>query len=121
MTVEKKRDYITEGEKAYQDWRDNLLADPESRRIYEEEAAKMDLWLQLVDARQAAGLTQTEMAKRMGVSQSQVARIEKRGYYAYTLNTLRRYVNALGQAFSLEVKVRQRATERRPGQAAVSR
>jgi len=40
------------------------------------------------------------------VSQAQVARIEKRGYDAYTLNTLRRYVQALGEEFSLEVSVR---------------
>jgi len=36
----------------------------------------------------------------------QVARIEKRGYESYTLNTLRRYVDALGGEFSLVVRVR---------------
>jgi transcriptional regulator with XRE-family HTH domain len=39
-----------------------------------------ELWLQLVEARQAAGITQAELAKRLGVSQAQVARIEKCGY-----------------------------------------
>lgn len=106
MTVEEKRDYIVEGERAYQDWRDRFLSDPENLRIYEEEAAKQDLWLQLVEARQAAGLTQAELAGRLGVSQAQVARMEKRGYDAYTLNSLRRYVKALGDQFSLEVRVR---------------
>jgi len=99
------RNYIAEGQRAYEEWRDNFLADPENRRIYEEEAAKKDLWLQLVEARQAAGLTQAEVAKRLGVTQSQVARIEKRGYDAYTLTTLRNYVKALGESFALEVKV----------------
>lgn len=33
-----------------------------------------ELWLQLVDARQEARLTQAEVAKRLGVSQAQVAR-----------------------------------------------
>jgi HTH-type transcriptional regulator/antitoxin HipB len=107
MTVAEKRDDVTEGERAYQDWRDRFLANPENRRIYEEEAAKQDLWLQLVEARQAAGLTQAELARRLGVSQAQVARMEKRGYDAYTLNSLRRYVTALGDQFSLEVRVRQ--------------
>ena len=50
-------------------------------------------------------LHQAELAKRLGVSQAQVARIEKRGYDAYTLNTLRRYVQALGAGFALDVKV----------------
>jgi len=72
---------------------------------YTEEAVKSELWLQLVEARQAAGLTQAEVAKRLGVSQAQVARIEKRGYDAYTLKTLRRYVESLGGQFSLRVAV----------------
>ena len=103
---EQQPNVITEGERSYRQWREKLWADPEYRAIYEEEAAKSELWLQLVEARQAAGLTQAEMAQRMGVSQAQVSRIEKHGYDAYTLTTLRRYVAALGEGFSLEVKVK---------------
>ena len=77
--MDKKSDYITEGHRSYEEWRDNFLAEPENRRIYEEEAAKKELWLQLVEARQAARMTQAELAERPGVSQAQVARIEKRG------------------------------------------
>ena len=112
--VEQKRDYIAEGQASYQRWRDRLLADPESRRLYEEEAAKGELWLQLVETRQAAGVTQAELARHLGVSQAQVARIEKRGYDAYTLNTLRRYVQALGDQFSLEVRVAKQADPEKP-------
>ncbi|HVA90413.1 MAG TPA: helix-turn-helix domain-containing protein [Chloroflexota bacterium] len=107
MTTEQhQRDYRTEGRASYQRWADELVATEEGRRLYEEEAAKKALWLQLVEARQAAGLTQAELAQRLGVSQAQVARIEKRGYDAYTLTTLRRYVEALGGGFALEVRVR---------------
>lgn len=100
-----------EGQQRYDEYWDKHMADPAFRQIYEEEAAKKGLWLQLVEARQAAGLTQIEMARRLGVSQAQVARIEKRGYDAYTLNTLRRYVQALGEEFALEVRVRVRQPE----------
>lgn len=95
------------------------FADPEFCRVYAEEAAKKDLWLQLVEARQAAGLTQAQMAERLGVSQSQVAKIEKRGYEAYTLTTLRRYVQALGDDFTLEVRVRH-TPQREPASAPAS-
>jgi len=108
-TTEQKRDYVSEGQRSYEEYRDQLLADPESRRLYEEEAAKKELWLQLVEARQAAGLTQAQLAKRLGVAQAQVARLEKRGYDAYTLTSLRRYVHALGDHFTIEVKI-QRTT-----------
>jgi DNA-binding XRE family transcriptional regulator len=101
-----ERPDIDEGKKRYEQWRDRLLSDPHTREIYEEEAAKGELWLRLVEARKAAGLTQQQMAERIGVSQAQVARIEKAGYDAYTLNTLRKYVAALGEGFSLEVKIR---------------
>ena len=104
--MKKRTDVVDEGQQAYQEWRDNLLANPEFRAIYEEEAAKKEVWLQLVEARQKAGLTQVELARRLGVSQAQVARMEKRGYDAYSLNSLRRYVRALGNGFSLDIAVR---------------
>ena len=118
--AKKERPDIIAGKKRYQEWRAKQWADPEYRAIYEAEAAKSELWLQLVEARQAAGLTQTEMAKRLGVSQAQVARIEKSGYDAYTLNTLRRYVQALGKGFSLKVAVQHDKTHKETRRVAVS-
>ena len=103
--AEQKRNFLTEGEARYRQYRGRLLADPEVAAVYQEEADKKALWLQLVEARQKVGLTQAEMARRLGVSQAQVARIEKRGYDTHTLNTLRRYVAALGGGFVLEVRV----------------
>lgn len=110
---------LTEGQRRYEDYWARQIADPEFRVAYEEEAATKELWLQLVEARQAAGLTQAEVAKRLGVSQAQVARIEKRGYDASTLATLRRYVQALGDEFSLEVTVRRRDPTAPAGEVAV--
>lgn len=63
-----------------------------------------------MEARQAASLTQADLADRLGVSQAQVARIEKRSYDAHSLSTLCRYVAALGDGFGLEVRVRRPAT-----------
>ena len=103
------------GQQAYEDYWNRQMVDPEFRAVYEEESAKKELWLQLVEARQEVGLTQAALAERLGVSQAQVARIEKRGYDAYTLTTLRRYVEALGADFSLEVRVRHKdSAVRRP-------
>ena len=106
MTDKPSTDLATEGENRYDAWRERLLADPARRAIYDEEAAKKELWLQLLEARQAAGLTQAQLAERLGVSQAQVARVEKRGYDAYTLNTLRRYVAALGEGYEIEVSIK---------------
>ena len=105
MTEKERDNVIKAGEESYQRWQEGLMQNPEFQAVYEEEAAKSELWLQLVQARLTAGLTQKQMAERIGVSQAQVARIEKEDYDAYTLTTLRKYVAALGEGFSLEVTI----------------
>jgi len=55
-----------------------------------------DLVDRLVEERQALGLSQTEVAARMGTSQSAVARLE-RGDADVRLSTLERYAAALEQ------------------------
>ena len=108
MSTEIKRDLLQEGEQDYSEWRASLTDTPEKAARYADMAAKSDLWLQLVEARQSTGLSQRALAERLGVSQAQVARIEKRGYESYTLNTLRRYLAALGDNFVLQVSVEHR-------------
>src|SRR3954447_14576098 len=65
-----------------------------------------DLGRQLGAARRSAGLTQTQLAARLGVTQAQVARLEQRDYHDYTLRSLGRYIEALGAGYSLAVGVR---------------
>lgn len=65
---------------------------------------------ELVARRQALGLSQTEVAARMGTSQSAVARLES-GDADVRLSTLERYVAALGQ--ELDWRVKRRGEERR--------
>lgn len=106
-----KRNLVQIGKKSYNSWKKGLADSPAYQAIYQEEIAKKELWLQLAEARRTAMLTQEEVAKRLGVSQAQVARIEKRGYETYTLTTLRRYIQALGKGFSLQVTVRQSSNQ----------
>ena len=57
---------------------------------------RQELATDLVAARVAAGLSQTEVAARMGTSQSAVARLES-GDADVRLSTLERYAAALGR------------------------
>ena len=102
-TTQEKHNYLDEGEKMFRDFEERLLSTPEARAEYEEIVEEQELWLQLVEARLDAGLTQAELAARLGVSQAQVARIEKSGYDNYTLTTLRRHVQALGRKLHISV------------------
>jgi transcriptional regulator with XRE-family HTH domain len=57
----------------------------------------------LADHRRQAGLSQTEVAARMGTSQSTVARLEA-GEVDPRLSTLDRYAQALGGQLQVEVR-----------------
>ena len=53
----------------------------------------------LLGARQAAGMTQTDVAERMGIAQASVARLEASAgsrKHAPSVATLRRYADAVG-------------------------
>jgi len=70
------------------------------RRSADEQAAQMAeergrLVRELAGRRQAAGLSQTEVAARMGTSQSAVARLES-GIADVRASTLERYAAAVG-------------------------
>jgi ribosome-binding protein aMBF1 (putative translation factor) len=70
------------------------------RRAADEQAARMAedrgrLVRELAEQRQAAGLSQTEIAARMGTSQSAVARLES-GSVDVRASTLERYAAAVG-------------------------
>jgi ribosome-binding protein aMBF1 (putative translation factor) len=70
------------------------------RRMADEQAARMAaergrLVRELAGQRQAAGLSQTEIAARMGTSQSAVARLES-GTGDVRASTLERYAAAIG-------------------------
>ena len=52
-----------------------LLADPEARRVYDELAPEYEIARAIIRARTARGLTQAQLAERMGTSQSFVAKL----------------------------------------------
>ncbi len=75
----------------------------ELERIEHEEGELVDA---LLKARQDAGLTQAELAKRMGTQAPAVARLERSlatGKHSPSLATLRRYVKACGRKLELRV------------------
>ena len=77
------------------------------RRMPDEHAAQMAedrtrLVRELAEQRQAAGLSQTEIAARMGTSQSAVARLES-GTADVRASTLERYAAAVGRQITWQL------------------
>lgn len=80
--------------KRYRAFRAKVLRDRAVRREYEALAPEFELARELIAARARAGLTQAELAARMGTTQSAIARLE--GGRLPSLRTLLRYAEATG-------------------------
>ncbi|SDR52791.1 helix-turn-helix domain-containing protein [Paraburkholderia tuberum] len=85
----------------YKEMRERALADPKVRAEYDrlnrEEYALLD---QMLEARRAAGLTQADVAERMGTKAPAVTRLERAlasGQHSPSLDTLRKYAEACGK------------------------
>jgi DNA-binding XRE family transcriptional regulator len=75
----------------------------ELERLEQEEGTLLDA---LLKARQAAGLTQAEVAERMGTQAPAVARLERSlatGKHSPSIATIRKYVKACGKNLILSV------------------
>jgi DNA-binding XRE family transcriptional regulator len=84
-----------------------MLKNPEVKqevdRLNKEEFGILD---QILAARKAAGLTQAQIAERMGTKAPSVARLESSlasGKHSPSLNTIRKYAQALGKKVELRL------------------
>ena len=80
------------------------LARPDVRREYEGLKEEFEILDEILKARADAGLTQAELAARIGTTQSAVARLETAmGKHSPSIGTLKRYATALG--YRLQVRL----------------
>ena len=71
------------------------------RKSFARTLHQIDLALLVREMREDAGLTQTELAKRAGTTQSVIARLEDAEYTGHSLATLERIALACGVALRL--------------------
>lgn len=77
------------------DARKNILSDPEVNAIYEAELRAERIREQLLSWRDAAGLTSSQVATRLGITPAAISRTERNAEKA-TVETLARYAAACG-------------------------
>ena len=95
------------------DFKRRALARPGVRREYEKLEEEFELLDQILRARTEAGLTQAELAERIGTTQSAVARMETAiGKHSPSIATLKRYASALGYRLQLRLIKEQALTTR---------
>ena len=76
--------------------RNAYFSDPANAAEIAEQQAKMDLIISLYEARKAAGLTQKQIAEKLGTTQANIAELE-RGRRNITFATLTKYARACGK------------------------
>ena len=78
-----------------------LMKDPEFREEYESLQPDMDITRAILNARIRAGLTQTELSKKSGISQADISRMEK-GVRNPSLALLKRLADAMNTTLHIE-------------------
>src|SRR6202521_3161214 len=74
------------------------------RKAFERTLHQIDLALLVREMREDAGLTQTELAKKIGTTQSVIARLEDAEYRGHSLTMLERIATACGVALKLRAE-----------------
>ncbi|WP_165072964.1 helix-turn-helix transcriptional regulator [Desulfovibrio sp. ZJ200] len=79
-----------------------LMQNAEFKAAYEALDQEFSIARALIEARSAAGMTQAEVARKLGVSQPVIARIESGRNVS--VKSLRRYARAVGRPISITIQ-----------------
>ncbi len=75
--------------------RESLEQDPIREQIYYDELLKARIAVEICQYRNKRGLTQEELAKKIGSTQPSIARMENISYGQYSIKTLKKLADAL--------------------------
>jgi len=82
---------------------EKYASDPATKRELEKEGKRLDTAIALMELREKEGLSQRELARKVGKPQSTIARIEN-GSMNVTFDTLMDIVSALGKKMTISIK-----------------
>ena len=84
-----------------QELKNELMADEDFRQEYEAIQPELNITRAIMDARIRAGITQTQLSKRSGISQADISRLEN-GNRNPSLNLLKRLATAMDSTLRIE-------------------
>jgi ribosome-binding protein aMBF1 (putative translation factor) len=74
------------------------------RKVFDRTLQQIDLALLVREMRENAGLTQAELARKVGTTQSAIARLEDAEYAGHSLSVLERIAAACGVGLKLHAE-----------------
>ena len=86
------------------------LKNPDFAERFKKAGEAWDVAIKLSSLRKACGLSQKELAKRVGTSQQQISRLESPSYEGHSLSMLRRVADVLGATVHVEIKGKKQQT-----------
>jgi len=102
----------------FKQFKARALARPAVRKAYDALAGEFSFIDAVRNARAASGLTQAELAARVGTTQSAIARLESgTPKHSPSLVTLQRYARAMGYRVELKLVKERGLTARSKGRA----
>lgn len=94
-----------------------LAKDPELRSRVEKEILNSRVASLICDAREQAGLTQQQLAERIGTRQSVIARLEDADYSGHSLTMLAKIAHALDRQVQVDLAPLAKKGKRKPANA----
>jgi len=82
--------------------------DPQMQQRFEEEVANREVACKIYQLRQQAGLSQAELARRVGTTQSVISRLEDADYEGHSLAMLNRIAAAVERRVEIRFVRRKR-------------
>ena len=89
--------------KRFKDYLKEELKNPEFKKAFDREEIFAELAIQIAKFRQASGLSQQDLAKRLHTTQQTVSRLESTTNRSLSLNTLIRLAEVLHRRLKVEL------------------
>ena len=74
------------------------------RRVYDDELGRLRLAHRITELREKSGLTQAQLADKVGTTQAGISRLENPNYRNYSLTTLEKVAAAVGARLRVELE-----------------
>lgn len=83
--------------------KNDLMLDKEFKEEYEKLQPRYEVISQIIEARKAQNMTQSDLAKRVGTQKSNICRLES-GNYNPSLDFLIKVAHSLGKDLKIQIK-----------------
>lgn len=93
--------------KTFEEYKKQQMKDPEFVKEYESIQPEMDVIRAIVNARTSQNLTQSELAKRTGINQADISKLEN-GTRNPSINLLKRLAEGMGMNLKIEFVPKQK-------------